>query len=184
MDDPLCPIAADYSGNSGIGGCASVSNDASQIVASHGLYHKVHILSGCEARPEADGLIRHVPCGPQVLLGQYGIHQSPGTHFFKHCAVLVNHDGHSSLLHDGAGFLIAGSLDTGNSLHLRRTVIYCFGKGHASADCRGVSRLQHQHRVSAAVKPVDGTGGNITAASYNYQLFCTFRHFTSISFHL
>ena len=73
---PLQPVAADNTGNPGVGnGCATIEYPP-QGVAAHGLHGGVAVLPGGEAGPHANDHRSHCPPGAQVALGQNGIHQS------------------------------------------------------------------------------------------------------------
>ena len=94
---PFAGIAADQTGNIGVGQGAAPIDHASQRVAAHGLHHGVAVLSGGEAGADAHDHRCVGHAGAQIALGQDRIHQRVGMQLMQTGQLRVGQHGHRAL---------------------------------------------------------------------------------------
>ena len=165
--DPLPGKAADETWNSGVLLSRTGIEHPPQIVAPHGLHHRVAVHTSGKAGPHR----HHHGCvlypGAQIALGQDGIHQCIRLQNAPAAALRVRQHRQHTLFQQRLRLL--GRLDAAGCqiLHLGLSQSDGLGEADRAPDGCGMCQVRHDHLDAGAPKAQGNAAGNVSSASDN-----------------
>ena len=162
--DPLAGFAADEAGDAGVGQGGAVVDHPAQVVAPHGLHHRMAVHPGGEAGARGHHYGGHVDGCAQVPLGQDGIHHRVGHQRVDTGPGGVHQHGDHPLGQDVRHLLQVRPAGR-DALHHRLPQAHCLGEADRAADGGGAGRFTDDHLHACPVQAQGDAGGDVAAAS-------------------